>query len=110
VIGELPQKIMERIALIQNKCQELFGDRLSKNTLYKREYKDLWQLEAAIKTQTITQTSFSHTLEQTQTITSDPESQSQTSFSHTPPIYETFSEITTFPINATSHIPLVGER
>jgi hypothetical protein len=101
-IGELPQKIMERIAIIQNKCQELFGDRLSKNTLYKREYKDLWQLEAEIKTQTITQTSFSHTSEQIQIITSDPKSQSQTNFSHTPPIYETFSEITTFPINATS--------
>jgi hypothetical protein len=117
VIGELPQKIMERIAIIQNKCQELFGDRLSKNTLYKREYKDLWQLEAAIKPQSITldtksqsQANFSHTPTQLQTITLDTESQSQTSFSHTPPIYETFSEITTILNNATSPSSVVEDQ
>jgi hypothetical protein len=98
VIGELPQKIMERIALIQNRCQELFGDRLSKNTLYKREYKELWQ----IKAENSSPASFSHTPPQPQSTIFDPETQSPTSFSYTPPIYETFRDVSTIPSNATS--------
>jgi hypothetical protein len=41
-IGTLPCLIVERIALIQAKYQELFGAKISNNTLYKKNYLPLW--------------------------------------------------------------------
>jgi hypothetical protein len=112
-IRELPSRIIDRIALIQSKCHELFGDKLSKNTLYKKEYKQLWQQKQVTQpTQVIqstqpeiensSQTSFSYTPPQKYDPTLDPQSQSQQHFSYTPPIYETFRGNLSTPNNATS--------
>jgi hypothetical protein len=50
VIGTLPCLIVERIAVIQAKYQELFGTKISNNTLYKKNYLSLWNDKNTIVT------------------------------------------------------------
>jgi hypothetical protein len=40
-LEELPQQIGERLLVIQSKCRELFGEGISRNTLYKNDYKEV---------------------------------------------------------------------
>jgi hypothetical protein len=49
-IGTLPCLIVERIAVIQAKYQELFGTKISNNTLYKKNYLPLWNDKNTIVT------------------------------------------------------------
>lgn len=49
-IGTLPCLILERIAVIQAKYQELFGSKISNNTLYKKNYLSLWNDKNTIVT------------------------------------------------------------
>ena len=51
-IEELPPQIVNRIELIQSKSLEMFGSKISKNTLYKSAYKPLWQKTDLVKSET----------------------------------------------------------
>jgi hypothetical protein len=100
-LEELPQKIGERLSVIQAKCRELFGEGISRNTLYKNDYKEMWAgskqgkiLENPIPLATITQTVV---LTESQPISDELDReieihqiQSVTELSHTPPLYEAF--------------------
>jgi hypothetical protein len=51
-IEELPLQMVDRIALIQAKSLEMFGVKISNNTLYKSMYKPLWQQTDSAKSET----------------------------------------------------------
>ena len=61
VIGTLPCLIVERIAVIQAKYQELFGTKISNNTLYKKNYLSLWNDKNTIVTLVSSPTSMEST-------------------------------------------------
>jgi hypothetical protein len=104
-LTEIPIKIGDRVIAIIAKSKELFGQGISRNTLYKAEYKTIWDLnenepinsESAKNLTPPLNTVQPITLPQEQSINpekidlnSTPQSLSQTALSHTPPIYETF--------------------
>jgi hypothetical protein len=93
-IQELPQKIGDRIAAIQTKCRELFGETISRNTLYKTDYKPLWAEKNTIPLLQIVQANNYQEI-QPKPVESQPESkiaetQSQRELSYTPYPYEAF--------------------
>jgi hypothetical protein len=51
-IEELPLQMVDRIELIQAKSLEMFGAKISNNTLYKSIYKPLWQKTDSVKSET----------------------------------------------------------
>jgi hypothetical protein len=51
-IEELPSQMVDRIELIQSKSLEMFGSKISNNTLYKSIYKPLWQKTDSVKSET----------------------------------------------------------
>lgn len=51
-IEELPLQMVDRIELIQSRSLEMFGSKISNNTLYKSAYKPLWQKTDAVKSET----------------------------------------------------------
>lgn len=51
-IEELPLQMMDRIELIQSRSLEMFGSKISINTLYKSAYKPLWQKTDSVKSET----------------------------------------------------------
>jgi hypothetical protein len=109
-LSEIPRKIGDRIAAIQSKSSELFGETISRNTLYKKDYKLIWNgnkieiSEGRSSTNNTdssknptplsncTQPSSHSELYQSESRKTnqklEAELQSQTSLSHTPPIYE----------------------
>jgi hypothetical protein len=96
----LPQKIGERLLVIQSKCRELFGEGISRNTLYKNDYKQIWAgsgKEGEILKNTIPPTPLTQTVVVTEfpTISAEinreneiQQSQSVIDLSHTPALYE----------------------
>jgi hypothetical protein len=106
-LTEIPTKIGDRVIAIIAKSKELFGQGISRNTLYKSEYKPIWDLTEndfidSESTKNPTPPPYTIqpiTLPQEQLISlkkinpaSIPQSLSQTALSHTPPIYETFAQ------------------
>jgi hypothetical protein len=51
-IEELPPQMVDRIELIQSRSLEMFGSKISNNTLYKSAYKPLWQKTDSVKLET----------------------------------------------------------
>jgi hypothetical protein len=51
-IEELPLQMVDRIELIQSISLEMFGSKISNNTLYKSAYKPLWQKTDTVKSET----------------------------------------------------------
>jgi hypothetical protein len=51
-IEELPSQMVDRIELIQSRSVEMFGAKISNNTLYKSVYKPLWQKTDSVKSET----------------------------------------------------------
>jgi hypothetical protein len=100
-LEQLPKKIGDRLIAIQAKCQELFGESISRNTLYRSAYKSMWtgrergeNLENTIPLANITQTiditgNYCISPEISPQIET-PQSLAITELSHTPPIYEVF--------------------
>ncbi len=93
-IQELPQKIGDRIAAIQTKCSELFGETISRNTLYKTDYKPLWAEKNTIPSVEIVQAN-NHQEIQAEPVEPQPESKiakthSQSELYHTHHTYEAF--------------------
>jgi hypothetical protein len=100
-LEELPQKIGERLIVIQAKCRELFGQGMSRNTLYQNAYKELWAgskqgeiLENTIPPITVTQTVITTEscliLGELEREVEIHQTQSVIELSHTPPLYEAF--------------------
>ncbi len=108
-LEELPEKIGERLSVIQAKCRELFGEGISRNTLYKNDYKEIWAgnkqgeiLEnptpLTTMTQTVVLTESCPILDQLEQEIEIHQTQSVVELSHTPPLYEAFiAEISTPP-------------
>jgi hypothetical protein len=93
-IQELPQKIGERIAAIQTKCCELFGETISRTTLYKTNYKQIWAQKDLIPPLVVIQTHHQPEI-QPDSIEIPPQPkiaqpQSQTELLHTPHPYEAY--------------------
>jgi hypothetical protein len=106
-LTELPRKLTDRIIAIGTKSKELFGQSISRNTLYKPEYKSIWDGSQIEETSTDLA---KNTIPPLKTIQSDSqpqdpsiepkkidsileaETQAQKQLSHTPPIYEIYAE------------------
>jgi hypothetical protein len=100
-LEQLPQQIGERLLVIQAKCRELFGEGISRNTLYKNDYKEIWAgnkqgeiLENPTPPVTITQAvvlTESHPIsDELEPEIENQQTQSVIELSHTPPLYEAF--------------------
>jgi hypothetical protein len=100
-LEELPQQIGERLLVIQAKCRELFGEGISRNTLYKNDYKEIWTgskdgkiLEnptpPATITQTVVLTESCQILDELEREIEIGQTQSAIELSHTPLLYEAF--------------------
>jgi hypothetical protein len=108
-LEELPAKIGERVIVIQAKCRELFGEAISRNTLYRNVYKEIWagnkqgeNLEnttpPTIIAETIVITEIHPILDELEQEIETAQFQSVVELSHTPPLYEAFvAEISTPP-------------
>jgi hypothetical protein len=104
-LTEIPTQVKAKIAAIRTKSIELFGEAISRNTLYKSEYKPLW-FEAEIakldsnlekdptpppnSSLTATNTQLQHIALENHLPNPVAQIQSQTALSHTPPLYETY--------------------
>jgi hypothetical protein len=106
-LTELPHKLTERIIAIGTKSKELFGQSISRNTLYKPEYKSIWdsrEIEATERDLAKNPTpplNSTQTDSQPQNSSTEPkkidsilraETQAPKQLSHTPPIYEIYVE------------------
>jgi hypothetical protein len=106
-LTKLPHKLTDRIAEIVAKSKELFGQSISRNTLYKPEYKSIWngsEIEATERnlaknptpplnsTQTDSQPQNPSTEPKKIDSTLRAETQAPKQLSHTPPIYEIYVE------------------
>jgi hypothetical protein len=100
-LGELPEKIGERIVMIQAKCRELFGESISRNTLYRNVYKEIWAgnkkgenlenpIPLTITAKTIVITEVHPILGELEQEIKIAQIQSEIELSHTPPLYEAF--------------------
>jgi hypothetical protein len=111
-LKELPKKVGDKIKLIQAKSAELYQEIISRTTLYKKAYKQLWQdnrlpiinleaIDPELETQKdptpLINSSQSVTTNQSQEFSPENNSQillaqiqSQQQLSYTPPIYETY--------------------
>jgi hypothetical protein len=106
-LTEIPKQVKAKIAAIRTKSIELFGEAISRNTLYKPAYKSLWCEAGIAKIDTnleknptpSSDSSLTVTDSQLQLISPDnkllnsaAQIQSEHTLSHTPPLYETFVE------------------
>ncbi len=106
-LTELPRKLTERIIAIGTKSKELFGQSISRNTLYKPEYKSIWDSSQIEETSTDLAKDPTPPLNSTQAYSqqedrpiepkkidrnSESQTQAQKQLSHTPPIYEIYDE------------------
>jgi hypothetical protein len=93
-IQELPRKIGDRIAAIQTKCIELFGETISRTTLYKTDYKPLWLEKNNTPPLFVMETSPHAEIElestELQSQLEIPTIQVQSNLSHTPCLYEAY--------------------
>jgi hypothetical protein len=100
-LEELPQQIGERLLVIQAKCRELFGEGISRNTLYKNDYKEIWAgskqgeiLEnptpPATMTQPVVLTESRPISDELEPEIENQQTQSVIELSHTPSLYEAF--------------------
>jgi hypothetical protein len=118
-LTEIPSKIGDRVAAIQTKSKELFGQGISRNTLYKSKYKSIWDKDDINPNPTVNPTATANPTviednlaknttppsissqadihSQTQPINPikidrklKAQTHTQTALSYTPPIYETF--------------------
>lgn len=93
-LGELPQKLTERLSAIVAASKEL-GQGLSKNTLYKPCYKVLWKNAETTKTrqneQTDTPQTFSHIPDLEKAPKNQPETKTDTAISHIPALMKRYS-------------------
>jgi hypothetical protein len=93
-IQELPQKIGDRIAAIQTKCSELFGETISRNTLYKADYKLLWAKENTTPPLAIVQVNNYQEIQpqpiEPQIQPEIPKNQAESNLYHTHHLYEAF--------------------
>jgi hypothetical protein len=104
-LTELPKQVGAKIAAIRTKSIELFGEAISRNTLYKPAYKSLW-LKAEIAkcelnlaenpippsdlVQTVTITETQAISDRSARQNPAAQTQSQPKLSHTPPLYEIY--------------------
>jgi hypothetical protein len=106
-LTELPRKLTERIIAIGTKSKELFGQSISRNTLYKPEYRSLWNNSQIEEIDTDSTKDPTPPLNSTQAYSqhqdrpiksekidrnSESQTQAQKQLSHTPPIYEIYNE------------------
>ncbi len=107
-LEELPEQIGQRLVMIQAKCRELFGESISRNTLYQKAYKAMWagnkdgkNLEnttpPTITAQTIVLTEVHPILNELDQKIETAQIQSEIKSSHTPPLYEAFIAETSSP-------------
>jgi hypothetical protein len=104
-LTEIPDRVKAKIAVIRTKSIELFGEAISRNTLYKPEYKPLWFKTEIAKLDSNLQkdptpppnSPLTDTDQQFQPIAIEnnipipaAQTQSETTSSHTPPLYETY--------------------
>lgn len=117
-LGQLPEQIGERLLVIQAKCRELFGEGISRNTLYKNDYKEIWAgnkqgeiLEnptpPATMTQTVVLTESPPISDELKPEIENQQTQSVIELSHTPPLYEAF--ITEISVLSDLHPALVSQ-
>jgi hypothetical protein len=117
-LAELPEKIGERLIVIQAKCRELFGQGISRNTLYRNTYKELWAgskqgeiIENTIPpitvTQTVIPTKSCPILGELEQEIEIHQTKSMIELSHTPLLYEAF--ITEIPVPLDLPPALVSE-
>ncbi len=106
-LTELPKQVGAKIAAIRTKSLELFGEAISRNTLYKPAYKSLWVRAEGAKCdlnltenptplsnriQTVTVTEIQAISNRDARQNPAAQTQSQPKLSHTPPLYETYVE------------------
>ena len=104
-LTEIPKQAKAKIAAIRTKSIELFGEAISRNTLYKPAYKPLWfgaeiaTLDSNLEKDPTPPSNSPLTItdQQFQPITIEnnipipaAQTQSETTLSHTPPLYETY--------------------
>jgi hypothetical protein len=104
-LTEIPKQATAKIAAIRTKSIELFGEAISRNTLYKPEYKPLWfQTEIAKVDSNLAKdptppfnSPLTDTNQQSQPLAIEKklpdlaaQTQSEHTSSHTPPLYETY--------------------
>jgi hypothetical protein len=107
-LTKLPSKLTDRVKAIVAKSKELFGQAISRNTLYKPEYKSMWNRAEIAPDRTESTENSTPPSANTQTNTPrqkqpiDPKKTNQnsasktltqTKLSHTPPLYETLDDI-----------------
>jgi hypothetical protein len=121
-LEQLPQQIGERLFVIQAKCRELFGEGISRNTLYKNDYKEMWAgskqgeilenpIPPATIIQTVVLTESCPILDELEPEIEIDRIQSVIELSHTPPLYEAFiTEISApsdLPLDLVSEVPVL---
>jgi hypothetical protein len=104
-LTEIPDRVKAKIAAIRTKSIELFGEAISRNTLYKPSYKPLWfgaeiaKLDSNLEKDptppsnsplTITSQQFQPIAIENNIPIPAAQTQSETTSSHTPPLYETY--------------------
>jgi hypothetical protein len=104
-LTEIPKQAKAKIAVIRTKSIELFGEAISRNTLYKPEYKPLWFKTEIAKLDSNLQkdptpppnSPLTDTDQELQPIANEnnlsdlaAQTQSEITSSHTPPLYETY--------------------
>jgi hypothetical protein len=106
-LTEIPKQVTAKIAAIRTKSIELFGEAISRNTLYKPEYKLLWfkteiaKLDSSLEKDPTPPPNLplTNTDQQFQPIFNENnlqnlvvQTQSEHTLSHTPPLYETYGQ------------------
>jgi hypothetical protein len=104
-LTEIPKQAKAKIAVIRTKSIELFGEAISRNTLYKPEYKPLWfkteiaKLDSNLEKDptppsnsplTITDQELQPIAIENNIPIPAAQTQSESTSSHTPPLYETY--------------------
>jgi hypothetical protein len=104
-LTEIPKQVTAKIAAIRTKSIELFGEAISRNTLYKPEYKPLWFKTEIAKLDSNSEKDptpllnlpLTNTDQQFQSIFNGnnlpnlaAQTQSEHTLSYTPPLYETY--------------------
>jgi hypothetical protein len=104
-LTEIPKQVTAKIAAIRTKSIELFGEAISRNTLYKPEYKPLWfkteiaKLDSNLEKDptppldlplTKIDQPFQPILENNNLLDIAAQTQPERTLSYTPPLYETY--------------------
>ncbi len=101
-LTEIPDRVGAKIAAIRTKSIELFGEAISRNTLYKPAYKPLWLgVEEIAKLEkdptppansllTVVQSQLQPITLENNILTLPAQTQSESKLSYTPPLYETY--------------------